>query len=198
MKKSIDAISVSSASGKQKAVSKPLPKTHDRNKSLHGLAQKPAKHCANERRKLPRFKPLRDLYVFHHEFGKVVELSMGGMVFTYLERASANLESPPKGILFDYQDQYIDDIPFETVSDQAAPSLRRNGHVIRQRHIQFGNLTEQQVQLLEQFILKNARIPQLAHDSRYTAHKTQYLAPSLYNFGFNLPLKQEGGSTTKL
>ena len=119
------------------------------------------------RRKHPRFKPMKMIYVFHCDFGKVLDISMGGLVFTYIyDKENSNEQIPEKGVLFfscEDKDNYIDSMPFDTVSDLAVskPNLK-NSWSTRQRRISFGKLSENQTEKLERLILKHINIPQLA------------------------------------
>lgn len=120
----------------------------------------------NNRRRFPRFKPQKEMYVLHYNFGKVVDIGMGGVLFNYVDKEYLNEQPPEKGILFGYNDHYMDEIPFETVSDIVISNSASSKPVIRQRRINFGDLTAGQIRQLERFILDNASIPQLAYDSK--------------------------------
>jgi len=120
------------------------------------------------RRKFPRFMPKKDMYVLHHNFGKVIDISMGGILFNYVDKEYLQGNPPERGILFGYNDHYMDEIPFETVADTVISKSPASKPVIKQRRVFFGDLTAGQIQQLERFILDNARIPQLAYDSQLT------------------------------
>ena len=116
-------------------------------------------------RKFPRFRPQNDIYALHDQIGKVVEISMGGIVFEYYARSDDTLPTilPSTGLLFDLRNQHIADIPFELISDVIFSSFISRYKVIRQRRIKFKDLTANQVDHLENFILSNSYIPQLEH-----------------------------------
>lgn len=118
------------------------------------------------RRRFPRFKPKKDMYVLHYNFGKVIDISMGGIVFNYVDKEYLTEAPPNNGILFGYNDHYMDEIPFTIISDKTISKSTTSKPVIKQRRILFGDLTSGQVQQLERFILDNANIPQLVHESQ--------------------------------
>jgi hypothetical protein len=124
------------------------------------------------RRRFPRFMPKKEMYVLHYNFGKVIDISMGGILFNYVDKEYLQGTPPEKGILFGYNDHYMDEIPFETVSDTVISTSPASKPVIKQRRIIFGDLTASQIQQLECFILDNARIPQLAYDTQSVEENT--------------------------
>ncbi|MBI5559012.1 MAG: PilZ domain-containing protein [Deltaproteobacteria bacterium] len=120
-----------------------------------------------DRRQYPRFRPKKIIYVFQGDFGKIIDISMGGLLFTYIfDKESLNEETPDKGVLFfssGGRDDYIDSIPFTTVSDSAVPRPRPlNSCVVMQRRIAFGKLTENQTERLERLLLKHISLPRFA------------------------------------
>ena len=129
------------------------------------------------RRRFPRFMPKKEMYVLHYNFGKVIDISMGGILFNYVDKEYLQGSPPEKGILFGYNDHYMDEIPFETVSDTVISKSLASKPVIKQRRIIFGDLTAGQIQQLERFILDNARIPQLAYDTQVIDENS----PEYYN-----------------
>ena len=116
-------------------------------------------------RKYPRFKPKKTIYAFHCDFGKVVDIGMGGILFTYIyDKLNSSEETPSTGVLFFScadNDNYIDSIPCTLVSDSAFPQpYLSNSCIIRQRRLAFGKLTSIQTEELERLILKSVAIPQ--------------------------------------
>jgi hypothetical protein len=102
---------------------------------------------------------------------------MGGILFNYVDKEYLQGTPPEKGILFGYNDHYMDEIPFETVSDTVISKSLASKPVIKQRRVIFGDLTVGQIQQLERFILDNARIPQLAYDTQVIDENS----PDYYN-----------------
>lgn len=120
----------------------------------------------------PRFAPRREIYVLHREFGRLAEISMGGIRFTYFDQAFFSAEPPAMGMLFTNTDDYLDEIPFQVVSDKLVSPLFASRYFLKERRIRFGELSANQVNTLERFILKNAHIPQLSFDARYADYKS--------------------------
>ncbi|MFH1216179.1 MAG: hypothetical protein V1706_06735 [Pseudomonadota bacterium] len=134
------------------------------------------------KRRFPRFKPKKEMYVLHYNFGKVVDIGMGGVAFNYVDKEYLNEPPPERGILFGYNDHYMDEIPFKTVSDTTISKSSTSKPVIKQRRILFGDLTSGQIQQLERFILDNASIPQLTHEA--IINETTMLKPQTDMFHF--------------
>ena len=109
--------------------------------------------------KFPRFTPRQEMYVFHHGVGRVLDISMGGVSFSYIADNQPPQELPAEGILFTYSGQHIQGIPFEIVADAVSSRFFSSDYFVRERWIRFGELTEVQVRQLESFILNNAHIP---------------------------------------
>jgi hypothetical protein len=128
--------------------------------------------------KYPCFAPRREMYVLHREFGRVTEISMGGICFTYFDRDFFSAELPVEGTLFTNTDDYLDEIPFEVISDKTVSLLFASKYFLKERRIRFGELTANQIRQLERFILKNAHIPQLSYDTRYNSYKSVYASHS--------------------
>lgn len=126
----------------------------------------------------PCFTPRREIYVLHREFGRVTEISMDGVRFSYFDQAFFSTEPPAKGMLFTNTDEYLDEIPFHVVGDKSISHLFASKHFLKERKVRFGELSANQVRKLERFILKNAHIPQLSFDARYADYKSIH-APGL-------------------
>ncbi|MCB2183317.1 MAG: hypothetical protein KQH63_14885 [Desulfobulbaceae bacterium] len=110
------------------------------------------------RRKFPRFKVENDIFVLHSDFGKVMEIGMGSIAFTYVEKNAQKNGHNGTGALFNQNDDYIIELPFKTISDtvvRKSTSARLN---IRKRVVVFGDLEGEQVERLEKFILDNVTI----------------------------------------
>ncbi|MCX5863938.1 MAG: hypothetical protein NTW42_02550 [Deltaproteobacteria bacterium] len=135
-------------------------------------------HCG----KFPRFTPNQEMYVFHNEVGRVLDISMDGVTFTYIADNRPTKEFPPEGMLFTVGGTYIHEIPFERISDHVHGNFFSSGYFIRERRICFGELSTDLVKQLECFILENAHIPQLSYDARYLAYKSVYAATESANF----------------
>lgn len=135
-------------------------------------------HC----RKLPRFTPCQEMYVFHNEIGRVLDISMDGVAFTYIADNLPPKEFPAEGMLFTHGGKHIQEIPFESIRDHVHGRFFSSGYFIRERRVRFGELSAELVKQLECFILENAHIPQLSYDARYLAYKSVYAFPGAANF----------------
>jgi len=124
--------------------------------------------------KFPRFTPRQEMYVFHQGVGRVLDISMGGVSFSYIADNHPPEELPTEGILFTHSGQHIQGIPFEIVADEVCSRFFLSDYFVRERRVRFGELSEQQVRQLESFILNNAHIPQFSYDTRYTEYKSVY------------------------
>ena len=124
--------------------------------------------------KFPRFTPCQEMYVFHNEVGRVLDISMDGVSFTYIADNLPPKEFPPAGTLFTHGGRHIQEIPFESISDHIHGRFFSSGYFIRERRVRFGELSSDLVKQLECFILENAHIPQLSYDARYLAYKSVY------------------------
>ena len=124
--------------------------------------------------KFPWFTPREEMYVFHLGVGRVLDISMGGVSFSYIADTPPLKELPEEGILFTHNGQHIQGLPFEIMADEISSRFLESNYFVRERRVRFGELTELQVRQLESFILNNARIPQLSYDTRYTEYKSVY------------------------
>lgn len=132
--------------------------------------------------KFPRFTPSQEMYVFHNEVGRVLDISMDGVTFTYIADNRPPKEFPPEGMLFTVGGTYIHEIPFEHISDHVHGSFFSSDYFIRERRICFGELSADLAKQLECFILENAHIPQLSYDARYLAYKSVYATTGAADF----------------
>lgn len=126
--------------------------------------------------KFPRFTPRQEMYVFHQGVGRVLDISMGGVSFSYIADNPPPTELPEEGILFTHNGQHVQGVPFEILSDDVCSRFLSSDYFVRERRIRFGELSGVQVRQLESFILNNAHIPQFSYDTRYTEYKSVYAA----------------------
>lgn len=112
-----------------------------------------------ERRKYPRYKVQTDLFVLHADFGQVVDIGMGGMVFTYIECRNPNRYRPKIGVLFSRDDDYLVELPLRTLSDRMHQKASCGKPPIRRRTVVFGGLSALQRKRLENFIRQNISGP---------------------------------------
>lgn len=107
-----------------------------------------------ERRKFKRYRPKGGtIAISEHALGPVINISMGGLSFRYLEGIPTKTHPNSLGIFLGSDDILIDKIPSQVISDQLIPQqslfLKTS---TRQRSIQFLNLNERQRQSLKDFI----------------------------------------------
>lgn len=113
-----------------------------------------AQRVRKERRKFIRYRPKGGtIAVNNHALGPVINISMGGLSFQYLEGESSTPHSDSLGIFLGSDDVLIDQIRTRVISDQRIAL----GSVFlqlctRQRSIQFLNLSEKQRKNLQEFI----------------------------------------------
>lgn len=112
-----------------------------------------------ERRKHERFQILSGLFAINSHFGQIIDISMGGLSFRYVDRGEWTDESVAEGTLFGDDDLWLNKIPIQMVSECSAETgLSLSGsNMIKRRGVQFGQLTPIQAFQLENFILNNTK-----------------------------------------
>ena len=115
--------------------------------------QQPAKH--NERRNFTRFTPKNGtMAVNSHALGPIVNISMGGLAFRYMETEKTQPVSDQLGIFLGSDDFLIEKIESRLIADTAVEQDSTFMQTkTRQRSIEFLNLTSEQQEKLEEFIL---------------------------------------------
>ena len=141
--------------------------------------------------KFPRFTPRQEMYVFHQGVGRVLDISMGGVSFSYIADNQPVEELPVEGILFTHSGQHIQGVPFEIVADAVCSRFFSSDYFVRERQVRFGDLSEDQIRQLESFILTNAHIPQFSYDTRYTEYKSVYATSGLSFFERKVRTREE-------
>lgn len=113
-----------------------------------------------ERRNHTRFKTKPGAYtVFSARSiipGRINDISLGGLCFSYVEGEEWYHESSELDILFGDDDFYLDKIPFETVSDTVIENESPYSQIIMRRcGVKFGQMTPEQLEQLKHFITQN-------------------------------------------
>ena len=110
-----------------------------------------------ERRESTRFRPKDGTRAIGtYALGSVVNISMGGLCFRYMDSPLSRTLSNTIGLFLSSDDILIDDIEIRVVSDKP---FSQNGAfsfsniLIRERAVQFLNLTVAQKKELEEFLL---------------------------------------------
>lgn len=111
------------------------------------------------RRQFPRFKVDNGLFVIHSDFGKVQEVGIGGVVFHYIEKDHKQDGFPDRGVVFSQNDDYLVELPFNTISDTSIRNTSLSCYNLRKRVVAFGELSLEQLNQLETLILNNVVIP---------------------------------------
>lgn len=112
--------------------------------------------CERERRAYRRFKVMSGVFALNARFGQVIDISLGGIAFRYVNRNPWSARTTESGSLFGEDDLCLDNIPMQTVSDEiTAGGLTTEATIIRRRGLKFGDLTQEQRNLLEHFIWVN-------------------------------------------
>jgi len=84
--------------------------------------------------------------------GEVIDISMGGLAFSYIEDGEWTDESFDRGMLLGEKDLCIEDIPLKVISDCA---INTGITITRRCGVQFGKLTPRQIAQLEYYIWTN-------------------------------------------
>lgn len=108
----------------------------------------------NERRHFQRFRPKDGtMAVSQHVLGPILNISMGGLSFQYIETIPDQEIPDTLGVFLGSDDILIEKIATRLISDtirQTTPSFLKSS--TRQRSLQFINLTDKQRTLLQDFI----------------------------------------------
>ena len=106
----------------------------------------------DERRKHSRVEPHETNLVVKSRFGEIIDISIGGIAFTYVDRGNSLQGLEETGCIFGHDDLCIDDLPLKIISDC---SIGDGVSVIRRCSAEFGKLTPKQLSLLEHLVRAN-------------------------------------------
>ena len=84
--------------------------------------------------------------------GEIIDISMGGLAFSYVDRGDWEDESFDQGMLFGENDLCLEELPLKIISDCA---INSGLSIIRRCGVKFGELTPKQISQLEYFIWAN-------------------------------------------
>ncbi|MEN8142964.1 MAG: PilZ domain-containing protein [Thermodesulfobacteriota bacterium] len=84
--------------------------------------------------------------------GEIIDISMGGLAFSYLEDGEWTDESFDQGMLLGEKDLCVEDLPLKVISDCA---INTGITITRRCGMQFGKLTPKQISQLEYYIWTN-------------------------------------------
>jgi hypothetical protein len=89
-----------------------------------------------------------------NKIGKIIDISMSGMAFTYFSTNGKTIESPGLDLLAD-EGLCLENIPYDIVNDCIIPNEQPFSQITMRRHcIKFNGLTEDHTRLLKSFISK--------------------------------------------
>ena len=117
----------------------------------------------DERRRFKRFKVRNESsFVLAPEWpalGEVIDISEGGLAFTYVAEQEWPGELSEGGMVFGNHDSCLSNVPMNVVSDYVLPVNHLERRInLRRRCIEFGELTNEQKFLLECFIWINGEV----------------------------------------
>lgn len=105
-----------------------------------------------ERRRHKRFKAKSGSFKSEKIEGEIIDISMGGFSFSYVDNGKWTDESFDVGMLLGEKDLCIEEIPLKIISDCA---INRGLSITRRCGVKFGTLTSKQLAQLEYYIWAN-------------------------------------------
>jgi hypothetical protein len=105
-----------------------------------------------ERRKHKRFKVNSGTFKSEEVEGEIIDISMGGFSFSYVDKGDWDDETFDQGMLLGEKDLCIEDVPFKVISDCA---INRGLSITRRCGVEFGKLSPRQLAQLEYYIWAN-------------------------------------------
>ena len=108
----------------------------------------------SERRKHKRIKPQGCTVKADSKFGEIIDISMGGVAFTYIDREERFKGTGGIGLSCG-GDLSTDELPVRIISDCA---IGNGISVVRRCNAEFGKLSAKQIDLLERLIRANADV----------------------------------------
>ncbi|MBI5559484.1 MAG: PilZ domain-containing protein [Deltaproteobacteria bacterium] len=123
-----------------------------------------------ERRKHKRYQLSDDILVFNEStFGQIINISKGGLAFRFLTSKDISQNHYFElGILNSASGFYLENIPCMTVTSTDSTPIHPTGStIVRRNGVQFGELSSEQMQKIEEFLAENVgKIP----SSEETSH----------------------------
>ncbi|MBW2174200.1 MAG: PilZ domain-containing protein [Deltaproteobacteria bacterium] len=109
-----------------------------------------------ERRKHKRFPVTKDTFVGlqpdYFQVGQTLNISVGGMAFTYMVNGKPPMQSSILNIFSADRTFHLRDVPFRIISDIARDGIPFSALMMRECTVQFEDLTFHQKNELEYFI----------------------------------------------
>jgi hypothetical protein len=112
----------------------------------------------HERRKYKRYKACSGVFAVNSQFGLIVDISIGGLAFNYVEKEPWPHNSADKGALYGEDEMWIDNMPIRSISKGTTEKgVSSRSPVIKKRRVVFAELPPAKRVLIEKFISINAR-----------------------------------------
>ena len=106
-----------------------------------------------ERRQHQRHQVKSGSISFKDKSGEIIDISMGGLAFSYVDRDDWSLESFDRGMLLGEKELCLEEVPLKVISDCA---INSGLSIIRRCGVKFEKLTPKQLAQLEYFIWANS------------------------------------------
>jgi hypothetical protein len=111
------------------------------------------KNDRKDRRQHQRHQVKSGSITINNKSGEIIDISMGGLAFSYLDRHDWSYESFDRGMLLGEMELCLEDIPLKVISDCA---INSGLSIIRRCGVKFEKLTPKQLAQLEYFIWANS------------------------------------------
>jgi hypothetical protein len=116
-----------------------------------------------ERRKSKRYRATEGAYAaispHSYKLGQIIDISMGGLAFKYIdtnEDETKNQGISEETIFLSSMGFYVGDLPFKTISDDEVTNTPSFSSMkVRQRHVQFTDLSFKQLFDLDYYLRNN-------------------------------------------
>jgi len=107
----------------------------------------------DERRRHQRFQVKSGSISFNGKSAEIIDISMGGLAFSYLESDAWSFDNFDRGMLLGEKELCLEDIPLKVISDCA---INSGLSIVRRCGVKFEKLTPRQLAQLEYFIWANS------------------------------------------
>ena len=109
-----------------------------------------------ERRKYSRFHVPMGVFLSFDagdsRLGEIIDISMSGLAYRYLSTEEQPNPARRLNIFLNEHDPYVNDVPFETISDFRTSRIPFTPVTVRRSGVRFGELSNAQTSRLEHFI----------------------------------------------
>jgi hypothetical protein len=109
-----------------------------------------------DRRKYKRFQAENGAFVSSkaqkRRIWQILDISRGGLAFRYIPLGEKIMESSELDILTRDTLFSLEKLPYRSISECDLPEERISNYQLKRHSVQFGDLTDSQISILEQFI----------------------------------------------